>query len=99
MIRATTDPHRDVGGIGIANQRHDVKFQMILPVGRFAAELVDVAAQHRIDVTVGPDQHHFDRRRRFGTTIATVKFVRKTEYIINHVNILLNQFKICPFLY
>ena len=58
-------------GVGTAAEGDDVEFQVILPVGRFARELFDVAAQDGVDVTVGADQRHFDGRWRFGTAVAT----------------------------
>ena len=59
------------GRPAVGNERNDVKLEIVLPVGRFAAKLFDVATENRVDITVGAHEHHFDGRRWFGAAVAT----------------------------
>ena len=58
-------------GVGSAPERDNVEPEVVLPVGRLARELLHVAAQDGVHITVRPHQHHFDGRRRLRAAIAT----------------------------
>lgn len=57
----------------VGNEGDDVKLEIVLPVGRFAAKLFHVATEDRVDVTIRTHEHHFDGRRWFGAAVATVE--------------------------
>ncbi len=61
------------GRPAVGNEGNDVKFEIVLPVGRFAAKLFHVATEDRVDITIRAHEHHFDGRRWFGAAVATVE--------------------------